>query len=191
MCWLVVFSSLVSAAQPRQDMADTLAAQRRYLEADAAYSELLHSKPDAPEVLLKRGAIRICLGRYTAARTDLEDYLAKAPSQAGLGSAHAQLGLLEQIQGRYAVAIHHHLIALHLKQEAYGPLDPTIGVTWNRLGEVYLASGSITKAQEAIAEALRILTASQGNSFHLCVAHVNAGRCLSRAAAFRGSGGIT
>jgi tetratricopeptide (TPR) repeat protein len=106
MRWLVLFSSLVSAAaQPRQDlMADTLAAQRRYLEADAAYTELLHSKPDAPEILLKRGAIRIYLGRYTEARTDLEDSLARAPSQAGLGSAHAQLGLLEQIQGRYAAA---------------------------------------------------------------------------------------
>lgn len=178
MRWLVLFSSLVSAAaQPRQDlMADTLAAQRRYLEADAAYSELLHSKPHAPEILLKRGAIRMYLGRYTEARTDLEDSLARAPSQAGLGSAHAQLGLLEQIQGRYAAAIHHHLIALQLKQEAYGPRDPTIGVTWNRLGEAYLASGSITKAGEAIAAALRILTASRGNDFHLCMAHVNAGR---------------
>ena len=66
MRWLVLFSSLVSAAaQPRQDlMADTLAAQRGYLEADAAYSELLHSRPDAPEILLKRRAIRMCLGRY-------------------------------------------------------------------------------------------------------------------------------
>jgi hypothetical protein len=77
----------------------------------------------------------------TRRRTDLEDSLARAPSQAGLGSAHAQLGLLEQIQGRYAAAIHHHLIALQLKQEAHGPRDPTIGVTWNRLEEAYLASG--------------------------------------------------
>jgi tetratricopeptide (TPR) repeat protein len=177
MRWLVLFASLVSAAaQPRQDlMADTLVAQGRYLEADAAYSELLHSKPDVAEILLKRGAIRMCLGRYTEARTDLENSLARASSPAGLSSAHAQMGLLEQIQGRYATAIHHHLITLQLKQEAYGPLDPTIGVTWNRLGEAYLAAGSLPKAGEAIAAALRILSASLGNDFHLCLARVNAG----------------
>jgi tetratricopeptide (TPR) repeat protein len=178
MRWFLLFFSLGSAAaQERQVLiAENLAAEGRYQEAEAAYSELLRSQPDAPDILLRRGSLRILLGRYADARADLEIALSAPPSPAALALVHAHLGLLDEIQGGYANAIRHHLIALQLNQESYGPRDPIVGTTWNRLGESYLELGFIPKAGAAFAAAVDILAASPGYEFHLCLAHANAGR---------------
>jgi tetratricopeptide (TPR) repeat protein len=82
------------------------------------------------------------------------------------------------MQGRYGNAIHHYLIALQVGEESYGPQHPSIGVTWNRLGEAYLASGSTAKAVDALAAAVAILTGSRDYEFQLCLAHTNSGRAL-------------
>ena len=176
MHWLLLFCSLFSATAQESRatlLADQLTAQGNYAEAEAAYSELLQSRPGEPDILLKRGSVRMVLGRYTEARTDLEAAVAGQQQPAALALAHAQLGLFEQIQGRNTQAIRHDLMALQLNQEFYGPRHPTVGVTWSRLGEVYLASGSIAKAVEALANAIAILKASPGYEFHLCVAHTD------------------
>jgi tetratricopeptide (TPR) repeat protein len=175
----VFFSSLLSmAAQelPQDLVADKLMAQRRYPQAEAEYSELLRTRPGESEILVRRGAVRMQLGRYKEARTDLEAALSASRLPAGLANVQTLLGTLEQIEGRYAHAIRHHLIALELKQESYGPRDPALGTTWNRLGEAYLASDSLKNAENALAAAVAILTASPGYEFHLCLAHANAGR---------------
>jgi tetratricopeptide (TPR) repeat protein len=158
-------------------LADQLTVARRYLEAEAAYSALLESSPGSPDVLLKRGSIRLVLGRFAEARADLEAAVA-AQRPPGLATAYQQLGVLEQIQGRNADAIQHHRLAIPLMQEFYGPRDPGIGVSWNRLGEAYLTAGSMAKAEEALAQAIAILTPSTGYQFHLCLAHTNLGRVL-------------
>jgi len=157
-------------------IADKLVSQGHYSEAEAAYSELLQSDPGAPEILLKRGSIRVHLGRYKDARADLEAVLAIPQPRSSLAIAHAQLGLLEEVLGRYAQAIQHHRIALQLKQACYGARDPSVGITLNRLGQSFLASGSISNAQDALAAAVDILAASPGYELHLCLAHTNAGR---------------
>jgi tetratricopeptide (TPR) repeat protein len=179
MCCFLFFFALISlAAQEVHEipLADKLMAQGRYPEADAAYSELLLSRPGEPDLLIKRGSIRMQLGRHTEARTDLEAALSRSLSSINLGTVHAQLGILDQIQGGYTDAIRHHLLALKLKQESYGPQHATVGVTWNRLGEAWLASGSIAKAGDALAEAVAILAASPSYGFQLCLTYVNTGR---------------
>jgi tetratricopeptide (TPR) repeat protein len=151
-------------------------AARRYIEADAEYSDLLRSRPGEPEILVKRGATRFVLHRYTDARTDLELVLAGQPSAGFLAIAHGQLALLEHIQENYAIAIRHFLSALRIGQVEHGLRSPSVGVTWSRLGEAYLATGSTSKAADALATAADILAGSPGYEFQLCLAHTNMGR---------------
>jgi tetratricopeptide (TPR) repeat protein len=179
MRWVLFFSSVVSLVAQQSGLtqsADELMAGHRYTEAEAALSELLKATPGAPRLLLKRGAIRMALGRYLEARADLEAASAAEPSGGSLATAYAQLGILDHIEGRYAKAVHNLRIALELNQETYGPQNPATGVTWSRLGEAYLAFGSPDMADEALSTAVSILNGSPGYEFHLCLAHTNAGR---------------
>src|SRR5689334_20536903 len=146
MRWTLFFSLCVSAAAQQSgltELADRLMAGHRYTEAEAAFSELLKSIPGTPGLLLKRGSIRMVLGRYTDARTDLEAASAVEPANGSVATAYAQLGILDHIEGRYVNAIHHLRIALELNQQIYGPESPATGVTWSRLGEAYLSFGSL------------------------------------------------
>ena len=132
---LLIFSwSLLAVVQESESsrLPDQLMADRRYAEADAAYSELLRSRPGVPDILLKRGSVRMVLGRYTDARGDLEAAMAGEQSAGGGATVHAQLGLLDHIQGRYSIAIQHYLIALRNSPNAQSVRDPHVGVMWGR-----------------------------------------------------------
>lgn len=57
----------------------------RLEEAEAAFTDVLSTRPDAPTALYNRGVVRAAIGRTAAARADLERYaqLDPAPADAG------------------------------------------------------------------------------------------------------------
>jgi hypothetical protein len=64
LCSCSILATAQEAAPPIS--ADQLIVNGRYADAEAAYSELLRSSPGTPDFLLKRGSVRIVLGRYAA-----------------------------------------------------------------------------------------------------------------------------
>ncbi len=77
------------AARYRQALA--LEFEGRLEEAEAAFSDVLSARPDAPMALYNRGVVRSVLGRSEGAQQDFERYVRLTPAPADVGDVRRYL----------------------------------------------------------------------------------------------------
>jgi tetratricopeptide (TPR) repeat protein len=127
------------------EMANSLHAKGRKVEAESLYRQVLQRQPDAVGALEGLGVLVFQQGRAGEAAPLFGRALANRPDSARL---HANLGEALRVLGRPDEALEH----LHRAVA----IDPTFAQPWNSLGLLAFDQGRFAEAESAYRESIRL-----------------------------------
>jgi tetratricopeptide (TPR) repeat protein len=161
----------------REGLGTALCHQRKTEEALAEFSRVLEAAPNRPEAFLTRGMCYQAIGpdRHDLAVADLKKALELKPDNF---SAHNQLGLIYQSQGKHPAAISEFNAAIGLSPREY--------VLYNNMAASLIAVGRYQEAISLIQKAIAMKPDLKGISFYnnLGLAFLHVGRYGEAEAAF-------